>query len=304
MQQLNFIELYRIFAVMKIEFQQHIEQHLQNITSVNGNFNWQTIKGGSINKTYKLSTNADTFFVKTNTKSVFKNGFKEEVLGLHFLENNKAFIPEIISEGTFKNDIFLILEWIEKGTETNLFWGNFAQELAQLHQQKSTQFGLDHSNYMGELPQNNSSHDDFITFFVENRLKPQVKLAFDSNKIEQKHLAQFDVLYTDINSIFPSEKPSAIHGDLWSGNYICSTQEKAILIDPAVYYGHREIDIAMTQLFGGFPEIFYKKYQEVYPLAPCFNLRTNFYNLYPLLVHLNMFGKSYLGSIEDIITKF
>lgn len=289
---------------MKFELQQHIEQHLQNHTSKNSSFKWQIIEGGSINKTYKVSTNNKTFFVKSNSKNVFKNGFKEEVLGLQFLEKNNAFIPKIIFEGSFENDIFLILEWIEKGTETKLFWENFAQQLAQLHQQKSTKFGLDHSNYMGKLPQSNSNFDDFITFFVENRLKPQVKLAFDSNKIEKKHLKQFEVLYNDINSIFPVEKPAAIHGDLWSGNYICSTQEKAILIDPAVYYGHREIDIAMTQLFGGFPETFYKKYNEVYPLQPCFNLRTNFYNLYPLLVHLNMFGNSYLGSIEDIITKF
>ena len=289
---------------MKLELQQHIEHQLLSLSSTNNTFKWQTVEGGSINKTFKVSTPTNTYFVKTNTTSVFKNGFKEEVLGLQFLEKNNAFIPKIISEGSFQNDIFLILEWIEKGTETNLFWGNFAQELAELHQQKGTQFGLDHSNYMGQLPQNNSRFDDFVTFFIENRLKPQVKLAFDSNKIEKKHLAQFDVLYTDINSIFPEEKPAAIHGDLWSGNYICSTQEKAILIDPAVYYGHREIDIAMTQLFGGFPPLFYKRYNEIYPLEPCFNLRTNFYNLYPLLVHLNLFGNSYLKSVEDIITKF
>ena len=289
---------------MKFELQQHIEHQLQSLTSTNSNFNWKTIEGGSINKTYKVSSKTATFFVKTNTTSVFKNGFKEEVFGLQFLDKNNAFIPKIIFEGCFENDIFLILEWIEKGTETNHFWEGFAQQLAELHQQKATQFGLDHSNYMGQLPQNNSNFDDFITFFIENRLKPQVKLAFDSHKIEQKHLAQFEVLYTDINSIFPIEKPTAIHGDLWNGNYICSTQEKAILIDPAVYYGHREIDIAMTQLFGGFPELFYKKYNEIYPLEPCFNLRTNFYNLYPLLVHLNLFGNSYLKSVEDIITKF
>lgn len=289
---------------MKLQLQQHIEHRLQKLTSTNSNFNWQTIEGGSINKTYKVSTPTNTFFVKSNAITVFKNGFKEEVLGLQFLEKNNAFVPEIIFEGTFENEIFLILEWIEKGTETNLFWENFAHQLAQLHQQKSTKFGLDYSNYMGQLPQKNTYFNDFITFFIENRLKPQVKLAFDSKKLEKKHLEQFNVLYSDINSIFPVEKPAAIHGDLWSGNYMCSTQEKAILIDPAVYYGHREIDIAMTQLFGGFPEIFYKKYNEIYPLAPCFNLRTNFYNLYPLLVHLNLFGNPYLKSIEDIITKF
>ncbi|MFD1292878.1 fructosamine kinase family protein [Lutibacter holmesii] len=289
---------------MNTELQQHIEHQLQSLVSTNNTFKWQPVAGGSINKTYKITTNTNTYFIKTNTIAVFKNGFKEEVLGLQFLEKNKAFIPKIIAEGSFQNDIFLILEWIEKGKESNLFWDNFAQNLANLHTQKGTQFGLEYSNFMGQLHQNNSHFNDFTTFFIENRLKPQVKLAFDSHKIEQKHLAQFEILYTDLNAIFPDEKPAAIHGDLWSGNYICSAQEKAILIDPAVYYGHREIDIAMTQLFGGFPQQFYKKYNEIYPLAPCFNLRTNFYNLYPLLVHLNLFGNPYLKSIEDIITKF
>lgn len=282
----------------------HIENCLNRLFSTNLTYKWQEITGGSINSTYKITSKNSSFFVKTNTTAIFKNGFKEEVLGLQFLEKNNAFTPTVIVEGNFENELFLVLEWIESGEKTPLFWRNFAEQVANLHQQSNQQFGLDYSNFMGSLVQKNSFYTTFSDFFIENRLKPQVKLAVDTNKLQQKHVQQFEKLYTKIPSIFPVEKPSAIHGDLWSGNYICSTNQKAFLIDPAVCYSHREVDIAMTQLFGGFSKEFYNNYQEMYPLEPCFNLRTNFYNLYPLLIHLNLFGNLYLKSIEGIITKF
>lgn len=289
---------------MNLLLQKHIENYLNQTYSTSLSYHWQSVGGGSINETYKVSANSHSFFVKTNVTTVFNNGFKEEVLGLQFLQQNKATVPEIITEGIFENHSYLVLAWIENGTETKQFWRNFAQQLAKVHQQKNDKFGLDYSNYMGQLPQNNSFFDSFSDFFIENRLKPQVKMAFDNNKLQKKHLAHFEEIYKQLPTIFPIEKPAAVHGDLWSGNYMCSSNEKPILIDPAAYYGHREVDIAMTQLFGGFSEEFYKSYQEIYPLEPCFNIRNNFYNLYPLLIHLNLFGDSYLGSIEHIITEF
>jgi len=289
---------------MKLTLQHHIEQLLNNQFSSNLNSTWQTIGGGSINKTYKISAEGKSFFVKTNTTSVFENGFKEEVLGLQFLEKNTALTPKIITDGIFNEEIYLVLEWIETGEKTSTFWENFAKQLANFHQHKGEQFGLEYNNFIGELPQINTFHTNFNDFFIEERLKPQVQLAFDSKKLQSKNISQFEGLYKEIPNIFPSEKPSAVHGDLWSGNFICLTNEKAIFIDPAVYYGHREMDIAMTQLFGGFSEKFYKTYHEIYPLEPCFNLRNNFYNLYPLLIHLNLFGDSYLSSVENIITQF
>ncbi len=261
----------------------------------------QSVGGGSINNTYKITTNQDCFFIKTNTNNVFKNGFKEEVLGLNFLENNSALAPKIISEGSFQNQIFLILEWIETGFESKQFWLNFAQQLVNLHINKYEMFGLYHNNFMGQLPQNNSFSNNFSEFFIENRLQPQIELAFNNNKLQKKHLLQFEKLYKQLSSIFPKEKPCAVHGDLWSGNFMCSSNEKVVLIDPAVYYGHREIDLAMSTLFGGFSSEFYNNYQEIYPLEKGFNHRKDIYNLYPLLIHLNLFGSSYLRSIENII---
>lgn len=289
---------------MDTKLKDHIESCLNEQLQTKSAFNWQTIGGGSINNTFKVSNGEYTFFVKTNTTAVFENGFKEEDLGLQFLKSKEVLVPNTILEGVFENAIYLVLEWIETGEKTTKFWQNFAGQLAELHQRQVEQFGFYHSNFMGQLPQKNTFFDTFSDFFIENRLKPQVKLAFDSKKIETKHVNQFEGLYKKIPEIFPIEKPSAVHGDLWSGNFISATNEKAVFIDPAVAYSHREIDIAMSQLFGGFSETFYKSYQEIYPLEPCFNLRNNFYNLYPLLIHLNLFGSSYLESIENIITEF
>lgn len=289
---------------MDIELKKHIEKLLNQNLGSKSTFLWQPVTGGSINLAYKISTNQNSFFVKINDTSVFKNGFREEVLGLQFLSIHFAEVPNIIDEGCFKNHIYLILKWIETGVETNQFWENFGGQLANLHLQKGNNFGLDHSNFMGQLPQNNESYSAFSKFFVENRLKPQVKLAFDSKRLSEKNILQFENLYKKIPSIIPKEKPSAIHGDLWSGNFICGVNEQAVFIDPAVYYGHREVDLAMTTLFGGFSTLFFNYYEESYPLESGFQNRKEIYNLYPLLIHLNLFGNSYFRSIESIISKF
>ncbi len=289
---------------MNTALQQHIENCLNEKYASQFNFDWIQVSGGSINNTYKITSKRYSFFVKTNTLSTFNNGFEEEVLGLQFLNNYSVSTPEIIDYGVFGISIYLVLGWVESYRETPSFWKYFAQQLVSLHQQNNKLFGLDYSNFMGELTQKNTFFTSFSEFFIENRLKPQVELAFNSNKLQQKHLLQFKRLYKELPSIFPIEKPSAIHGDLWSGNYICSQNEKVILIDPAVNYGHREIDLAMSLLFGGFSNKFYTTYQEISPLEKGFNNRKDIYNLYPLLVHLNLFGNSYLSSVQNIITKF
>ena len=289
---------------MNLKLQQHIETNLSENFSTILNCSWHQIGGGSINNTYKITSEFHAFFVKINNLSVFENGFKEEVLGLQFLEKNTASVPKIIIEGIFNNSIYLVLEWIESGNITGEFWKNFAFELANIHQQKGEKFGLDHHNYMGQLFQKNSFFNNFSNFFIENRLKPQVKLAFNSKRLQQAHVLLFENLYKKLPEIFPIEAPCALHGDLWSGNFICSTKDKAVFIDPAVYYGHREVDLAMSLLFGGFSNDFYNHYQQIYRLEKGFMERKDYYNLYPLLIHLNLFGGYYLKNIENIITKF
>lgn len=282
----------------------YIENIINQQVGFTSRFNWQLIGGGSINNTYKISSGDVSFFVKTNTQSVFKNGFKEEVLGLDFLNENSALTPKIIIEGRFEEHIFLVLEWVDQGSETTNFWENLALQLVDLHKQRNHKFGLNYDNYMGKLHQKNIFFDDFSTFFIENRLKPQVELAFNNGLLLSENRIQFENLYKELPSIFPLEKPCAVHGDLWSGNFISNKNEMAVFIDPAVYYGHREIDVAMTYLFGGFSAEFYKVYEEVYPLEAGFKNRIAMYNLYPLLIHLNLFGSSYYSSIETTVSKF
>lgn len=289
---------------MNYKLQKHIEFIINKKLGFKNDFTWEQVGGGSINKAYKISSKTISFFIKINTIHVFENGFAEEVCGLQFLKENSALIPEIICSGSFKEHIFLVLEWIESGNKNKIFWRNFAKQLAKLHQQKGSLFGLESDNYMGELIQKNSYNSSFSDFFIENRLKPQIKLAIDNRLLQPKTIHQFDSLYKHLESIFPKDEPCAIHGDLWSGNFICNLKEQVVLIDPAVYYGHREVDLAMTTLFGGFSSDFYKFYNEIYPLEKGFKIRKDIYNLFPLLIHLNLFGSSYLGSIEAIITKF
>jgi len=289
---------------MNLEFQQHIENRINQQLKTGLKFVWSLIGGGSINDTYKISSYNKSYFVKANTIKIFENGFKEEALGLRFLKAQHTLIPEIIIEGSYKQKIYLVLEWIETGIQTPYFWKNFAFQLSELHQINGTQFGLQYSNFMGQLPQKNTFSNSFSDFYIENRLIPQIELAFNSSLLLTRHLHKFENLYNELPAIFPVEKPCKIHGDLWSGNFICNTQEKAVFIDPAAYYGHREVDLAMSLLFGGFTQEFYASYQEMYPLKKNFLNRKDTYNLYPLLIHLNLFGASYLKNIEPIISKF
>jgi len=141
-------------------------------------------------------------------------------------------------------------------------------------------------------------------FFVENRIKPLVKRAFDRGLLQVKHDKLFENLFFRLNEILPNEKPSLIHGDLWSGNLMNKHGQLPVFIDPAVYFGNREMDIAMTQMFGGFNEVYLHFYKEIFPMEQDWGKRIEIHNLYPSLVHLNLFGQSYLGGIERVINKF
>lgn len=289
---------------MNTAVKNHIENCITKFSNKSESFNWQSVGGGSINQAYKVVAGPHLFFVKINSIAVFENGFLEEVKGLEFLRLLNANVPTVVDYDTKGDTIFLILSWVESCAPTNKFWSNFGHQLADLHRNSNANFGLDHMNFMGQLEQHNSFTNNFIDFFVSNRLKPQVAMAFDVGLLDIRLVKQFEKVYAELINIIPPEDPSAVHGDLWSGNFICATGNKAVFIDPAVYYGHREIDLAMTTLFGGFAPQFYQSYQEHYPLTPGFDNRKDYYNLYPLLIHLNLFGSSYLGGIRRIVSQF
>jgi fructosamine-3-kinase len=292
-----------IFRRMRKNTKTHIENALVE-SGIPGDFQWRSVGGGSINNTYILESDKEKYFVKTNKKKVFPNGFQEEAEGLKFLDEKGAKVPGVVISGTCSEDVFLVLNWVASHRETETFWFGFGKQLAELHRNSNALFGYEKDNYMGQLDQNNTFKDDFTTFFVENRLVPQVKLARDGNLLSSTHLKHFEVFYKTLDRLIPKELPAALHGDLWSGNFISGPNQEAYLIDPAVYYGHREIDLAMTTIFGGFSYQFYQSYEDQFPLEPGFQHRKDYFNLYPLLIHLNLFGRSYLGSILRIVSRF
>ena len=264
-----------------------------------------SISGGSINQAKKLHTNCGDFFLKLNSASRFPDMFKAEAKGLDLLRAaDELFIPEVLAFGEENGEQYLLMDYIEPKRTIPNFWEDFGRSLARLHKHTNPYFGLDYNNYIGSLPQANDQKESWADFFIEMRLRSQITLARNYGLLNQNHTAHFEKLFKEIPNIFPAEPPSLIHGDLWSGNYMISPEGKACIMDPAVYYGHREMDLGMSQLFGGFQQEFYTYYNEEYPLENGWEERLEICNLYPLLVHVNLFGGGYVSQVECIIRKF
>lgn len=266
---------------------------------------FQSIGGGCINEANSLNTNIGRLFIKHNSATLYSGMFEKEAAGLKRLSETKTIeIPEVISAGETANYAFLLLKFIENANPGKYFWNDFGTKLADLHRNTSDYFGLDHNNYIGSLIQSNRFHRDFIGFFVSERMEPQLKKARNKGAFSHSETRYFDSLFKTLHNIIPAEKPALIHGDLWSGNYMVSANGAACLIDPAVYFGHRESDIAMTQLFGGFQPEFYHAYNQAWPMEKDWQKRMDIFNLYPLLVHVNLFGGSYARQVLQIIRQF
>ncbi len=261
--------------------------------------------GGSINESFKLETSAGYFFLKRNDREKFPAMFEKEASGLRLIaQTEKIKVPELIAEGFFENYQFIILRFIEKGISSKTFWEDFGHSMAHLHQTTQNEFGLNEDNYIGSLHQTNKKTTDWTEFFIHARLQPLVSLALTNKKLNHAHYDQFQKLYERLQNIFPLEKPALLHGDFWNGNFMPDSDGHPVVFDPAVYFGHREMDIAMSKMFGGFQEKFYHAYQEVYPLEEGWKNRISLANLYPLLVHVNLFGGSYIGEMEQILKSY
>ena len=267
------------------------------------NFSFST--GGCINQGGKLSTSTGDFYLKWNDAEKFPAMFQAEAKGLQLLQRgNEIDIPKVIGFGEEGSYQFLILAFIRQIAPSKNYWKILGRQLAELHRRTDELFGLDHPNYIGSLRQFNDPNSSWINFFIEHRLNVQLKLAIDAGRIDSATSKSFEKFYLNLPSLLPEEKPSLLHGDLWHGNLLCSESGNPCLIDPAVYYGSRETDLAMTRLFGAFSVEFYKSYEEHFPLLPGHAQRVDIYNLYPLLVHLNLFGPEYLIRIVAILKSF
>ncbi len=261
--------------------------------------------GGCINNGGELRTKEHSYFIKWNDAARFPAMFSYETRGLDLLRSAKAIrIPRVVHVGTAEGLQFIILEFIRQGKKRADYWDLLGTQLATLHRHSHATFGLDHENYIGSLPQQNTPHAKWVNFFIECRLLPQLVRGEDSGAISSMLRKKFDALFLRLNELMPEEKPALLHGDLWSGNLLIDDSGYPCLIDPAVYYGNREAELAFTQLFGGFDESFLHVYNSDFPLQPEFTTRIDLYNLYPLLVHVNLFGGSYLQSVERIIKQY
>jgi fructosamine-3-kinase len=261
--------------------------------------------GGCINRGGRLQTSVGTFFIKWNDALKFPRMFEVEAKGLSLLSSTKAIaIPSVVGHADTSQNQFIVMDFIEQGAQSKNYWKQLGQQLAELHKNGSENFGLDHQNYIGSLMQFNDNDSSWVQFFIHQRLAKQVKLAVDTERAEKAWIKKFERLYQLLPSMLPEEKPSLLHGDLWSGNLMINSQGDPCLIDPAVYYGNREIELAFTRLFGGFENAFYNAYHNAYPVHPEFSNRIDIYNLYPLLVHTNLFGGHYREQVNAIVNSF
>ena len=288
------------------------------------------LSGGDINKAYGLTlSTGEHIFMKANAKdnAVF---FTAEAAGLQAIADTHTIgTPRILCCGTDDGEdvgySFLLLEYIQSKGRRSDYWEVLGQELACMHRAVLRQaqephastgvpelvegppnkslFGFPQNNFIGARPQNNTWSDNWITFFRDQRLAPQFRDA-DSYFTSDDRTKITKLLDNLERFLVEPENPSLLHGDLWSGNVMCGPDGKAMLIDPACYIGHREADLAMTQLFGGFPPQFYEAYNEAAPLQPGFEERRDLYNLYQLLNHLNLFGPTYLEPVLSIVGEY
>lgn len=279
--------------------QKVITSHLN--TSLNS---FHSVSGGCINNTYQVKTDSGDYFLKWNKRELMEM-FRVEKKGLTLLnEHSPIYSPHVIATGEMNNKAYLLTEWIEKGNQSPHFWQDFARSLALQHRVTNDQFGLDHDNFIGSLPQSNTLHTSWHSFFISERLEPQLRMALSKSLIDTGIQKKFDILFNKLDELIPNEQPALLHGDLWSGNFMTNSTGNAVIFDPAVHYGHRETELAFTQLFGGFSPEFYHHYHEEYSLEPKFDERVDIHNLYPLLVHVNLFGRSYLSGIIQTLRRF
>lgn len=268
--------------------------------------------GGCINNTLQLQTTEGDFFIKWQS-NIPEDMFEKEAAGLKALKHVKSLptgqegmkIPEVLAVGKIEEKHYLLMEYIDSAPPSANYWEDFGHSLAELHQQKAPKtHGFQHDNYIGKLPQPNRTFESWIGFFIQNRLEYQLNLAIANRMVSDSFIRRYRQLYGLLPELLPEEKPSLLHGDLWSGNVMVGNDGKVCLIDPAVYYGHREIELAFTRMFGGFSQSFYDAYHETYPLAPEFEERVGIYNIYPHMVHVNLFGSSYLSGVEQVLRKY
>jgi protein-ribulosamine 3-kinase len=259
-----------------------------------------SIGGGCINRTYRVGGSGREFFVKLNNADALAM-FEAEAAGLKEILGSRSLrAPAPLCWGTNSTEAWLVLEYLEMNDANRSGAIALGQKLATMHRFSSQKFGWIRDNTIGSTPQINKFSTRWTEFWREHRLGHQLGLA-RANGYMGRLQKQGEQLMERLDHFFPGPQPipSLLHGDLWAGNYRFDDSGQPVVFDPAVYYGDRETDIAMTELFGGFANSFYAAYREAYPLEPEYETRKTLYNLYHILNHLNLFGGGYLRQAEQ-----
>ncbi|MGB1140608.1 MAG: fructosamine kinase family protein [Halioglobus sp.] len=260
------------------------------------------IMGGSINEAMRLDGNLGTYFVKLN-KPALVDMFESEAEGLAEINaTGEVLTPAPVCWGEGGEQSWLVLEFINSGYQHSWSSARLGEQLAALHRHSAQRFGWRRDNYIGRTPQPNNESGQWVNFYAEQRLGFQLALA-KGQGASASLLSAGELLLADLPVFFSDYQPmpSLLHGDLWGGNWACDPGGNPVIFDPAVYYGDREADIAMTEIFGGFDAEFYRAYNDTWPLDPGYPVRKTLYNLYHVLNHYNLFGGGYASQAGDMI---
>lgn len=262
------------------------------------------IGGGCINQALSLHGATEDVFVKHNRSDRLAT-FRAEAAGLEVLAAAHAVrVPNPICFGAYQGAAFLAMEYITFGRGGEQTMELLGRQLARLHRVTSPTFGWEQSNTIGTTAQVNAVDTDWVAFWCRNRLGHQLQLAA-RNGYDDRLQTLGEQLLGTLGVLFAGYQPypSLLHGDLWFGNFAADTRGRPVIFDPAIYFGDREADIAMTELFGGFGARFYAAYQEDWPLDPGYRVRRTLYNLYHVLNHLNLFGGGYRSQAESMLNE-
>lgn len=260
---------------------------------------YHSVAGGDINEAYLVQTESSRYFMKMNTRKNL-NMFVQEQKGIEAIASTHAIgCPHILQCGAGKHRSYLLMDVIDSEKRIPFYWQTFAAQLHAMHSYDvGDMYGFGSNNYIGSTPQINTFCSSWIAFFRDYRLRPMIKR--NKENLSSSDLESLESIISNLDKLLVEpEHPSLVHGDLWSGNVLTGNDGKAWLIDPACYYGDAEVDLAMTELFGGFPKEFY----DAYPIKDGYTQRKEVYNLYHLLNHLYLFGYGYYGALMHSVEK-